>query len=141
MITLREYKTEDWTKIDDAVEPFTPPIPMEEFLEMTKNGVAITAIEKGSVMACGGIMYLDDTNGAVWLKMSKKCLIQSFSWARTICETFRLMKKAVGDLRISTYVLSDFCKGERLAKLIGLKRTDQIEEYNGNIYNKYTAVI
>ncbi len=145
MITLRKYNIEDWAKIDDAIEPFTPPMPMEKFLEMTENGIAITGVEKGSVMACGGIMYLNDTNGMVWLKISKECLIQSFGWARTICETFRLMKKSVGDLKISTYVLSDFCKGEKLARLIGLRKTEETEEYNGNTYHKfaqkYTAVI
>jgi len=45
----------------------------------------------------------------------------------------------VGDLKISTYVIDNFCKGERLAKLIGLKRTDEFGEYNGNKYYKYAV--
>lgn len=141
MIALKEYKIEDWTKIDNAIEPFIPPMPMKEFLEMSKRGVAVTGVENGEVVACGGIAYISETEGTVWLKMSKKCFEHSYSWARTIKETFGLMKEAVGDLRISTYVLDNFCKGEKLARWIGLKKTDEVEEYNGNIYHKYTAVV
>lgn len=139
MITLREYEIEDWSKIDDAIEPFIPPVPIEDFLKMTKRGVAITGVEDGEIMACGGIAYTNDKDGTVWLKVSRKCA--GYGWARTIRETFGLMKESVGDLRISTYILENFCKGEKLARLIGMKRTDETEEYNGNTYNKYTVVI
>lgn len=140
MITLKEYEVEDWAEIDDAIEPFSPPMAEEYFLEITKRGVAITAVEDGAILACGGIVYANDKEGIVWLKLSKKCLKQSFRWARTIRETFNLMMKSVGNLKISTYILDNFCKGEKLARLIGLKRIDETKEYNGNIYYKYTAV-
>ncbi len=137
MITFREYKVEDWSKINDAIEPFMPATLINE---VNERGIAITAIEDGCMMACGGIVYTNSTEGIVWVKVSQKCLRKPLRWARTIRETFRLMKESVGDLQISTYILDNFCKGEKLARLIGLKRTDKTEEYNGNIYNKYTAV-
>ena len=133
MITLREYKAEDWSEINDALEPFMPTA-----LKVNEQGLVITAIEDGRIMACGGVVYTNSAKGVVWVKVSKKCLREPLRWARTIRETFRLMKDSVGDLRISTYILADFCKGEKLARLIGLKRTDETEEYKGNIYNKYT---
>jgi len=141
MIILREYKADDWAKIDDAVEPFMPLMPVREFLEMAKRGLAITGVEDGNVMACGGVTYMNDKEGIVWVKVSKKCLKQSFRWARTIRETFNLMIESAGELKITTYVLDNFCRGEKLARLIGLKRTDETEEYNGNTYHKYTVVI
>ncbi len=140
MITLKKYETEDWVKIGDAVEPFSPLMPPENFVKMTKHSVAVTGIENGNVMACGGVTYVNDKEGIVWVKISKKCLTQPYKWARSIRETFRIIMDSIGDLKISTYVLRDFCKGERLARLIGLKKTDETEEYNGNIYNKYTVI-
>jgi len=137
MITLKEYEPEDWSAITDAVEPFSPLTPTKEFLEMTKNSVAVTAIENGNVMACGGITYTSDETGIVWVKVSRKC--QGYRWARSIRETFRIMMDSIGDLRISTYVIRDFCKGDKLARLIGLQKTDEYEEYNGNIYYKYSV--
>ncbi len=139
MITVREYKIEDFAEIDYAVEPFTPPIPIEDFLEMTKRGLAVTSIENNNIMGCGGIAYINKKQGIVWLKISRKWT--GFGAARTIVETFRLMKEAMGDLEISTYILENFCKGEKLARLIGLKKTGEMEEYNGNIYDKYTMAV
>lgn len=139
MIILREYDVKDWLKIDDAVEPFSPLVPTKNFVEMAKHSVAVTGVEDGVVMACGGVTYTNDTEGMVWVKVSKKCLRQSYRWAKTIRQVFDIMKKSVGNLRISTYVVSDFCKGEKLARMIGLTKTEESEEYNGNIYYKYTV--
>ena len=139
MIVLREYNTDDLVKIDDAVEPFMPKMPIKEFTEMTQRGVAATGVEDGDVRACGGIAYFNDNDGVVWLKVSKKCLNHSFQWLRVIRETFKIMKEAVGDVAVSTYVLSGFCKGQRLARLVGMKPTNEAEEFQGNIYIKYTV--
>ena len=140
MIVLKEYETEDWVKIDDAIEPFSPLMPSRNFVEMTKrSSVAVTGVENGNVMACGGISYISKGEGIIWVKVSKKCLKQAFRWARSIRETFVLMRDSVGDLKISTYVLDNFYKGERLARLIGLKKSDETEKYKGNIYHKYTV--
>ena len=49
------------------------------------------------------------------------------------------MKDSVEDLKIYTYVIKGFCKGDKLARMIGLKKTDEYEEYNGNIYFKYAV--
>ena len=90
-------------------------------------------------MACGGIAFVNDKEGMAWIKISKKCLNHSFTWARTIHEAFGMMIKSV-DVKVSTYVLDKFCKGERLARFIGLKRTNETEEYNGNMYYRYTVI-
>ncbi len=138
MIELQEYKTKDYYAIEDAVEPLTPMV--EGFLETAKRGVSATAVENGAVMAVGGVFYTSDTEGVTWLKISSKCLLRPLAWGRAIRETFRLMAESVGDIKISTYILADFCKGEKVARLIGLKKTDQSEEYNGKIYNLYTVI-
>ena len=137
-IQLRKYQTDDWFRIADSVEPFVPPEPIEEFLKSTKHGISVTGVEDGVVMACGGIFYADDNKGIAWLKVSKKCT--GFSWARTIKETFALMKKVAGDLEIYTYILDNFCSGEKTARMIGLKKANEIKLYNNKIYTKYTMV-
>ena len=137
MITLRGYEVDDWEKIEDATEPFMPKVAIEDFLE---RGIAVTGIENGKIMACGGIMYFNNDSGAVWLKASKECLLRPISWAKVIYRTFTIMKKSVGSLDIYTYVLDGFCRGDRLARLIGLEKSDETEEYKGNIHHKYTAV-
>ncbi|KKN75855.1 hypothetical protein LCGC14_0375630 [marine sediment metagenome] len=114
---------------------------MGQFDNMLKRGIAVTAVEKGRTMACGGVSFVDEKEGMVWVKMSKDCSQRPFMWARTVKEAFNLMVTSVGNVRISTYILDKFCKGEKLAKLINLKRTNEKEKYNGNIYNKYSMVI
>ncbi|KKM71498.1 hypothetical protein LCGC14_1430030 [marine sediment metagenome] len=141
MIILREYIPDDWTKIDDAVEPFMFLEPFERFDEIVQKGLAVTAIEDDIVMACGGVSYVDDQEGVVWMKISKKCFCQPYRWGRTIRETFSLMAKSLGAMRIVTYILKGFCKGERLARLIGMTKTDKEYEFNDNIYRRYTVVI
>ncbi len=140
MILLKEYETEDWLKIDDAVEPFSPLMPTKDFIKMTKHSIAITGIEDGVVMACGGITYKSDTKGVVWVKVSKKCFRQPYRWAKSILQTFDIMMDSIGDLKISTYVISGFCRGEKLARMIGLHKTSTIEEYEGKIYYKYSVI-
>lgn len=135
---FRDFETEDWLMIKDAVEPFMPMAP-SGFLEQTDRGISITAVEDGEVMACGGITFMNDKEGIVWVKVSKKCQERPFEWARTIRETFKLMMDSV-DVEVSTFILSGFCQGEKLARLIGLKPTDEKYTYNGNTYYRFKAV-
>ena len=136
---IRKYKDEDWAMIKDAVEPFSPLLPSDSFLHISERSVAVTGTEEGKVMACGGITFINNTEGLVWVKVSKQCRKNAYKWARTIRETFSIMIDSV-DLNVATYVIDGFCKGDRLARMIGLSKTDKTEEYNGQIYYKYTAV-
>ncbi len=139
MITLNEYTNGDWDKITDSVEPFT--VLGKDFNEIVARGIAVTAVEDGKVMACGGVTFMTDKEATVWVKLSKDCSKRYIMWARTIKETFRLMTESVGDVEVCTYILDKFCKGEKLAKLINMKKTDETAENNGNIYNKYSVVL
>ena len=136
---IRKYKDEYWAMIKDAVEPFSPLLPSDSFLHIADRSVAVTGMEGDEVMACGGITFVSNTEGLVWVKVSKKCRQNAYKWARTIKETFSIMIDSV-DVTVATYVLKDFCKGDRLARMIGLFKTDKTEEYNGQTYYKYTAV-
>ncbi len=133
---LRLYKDSDWSEIKDAVEPFSPLLPNDSFSD---RSVAVTAIEDDKIMACGGITFISDTEGLVWVKVSKKCRRAAYKWARAIRETFTVMLDSIGDIEISTYVVKDFCKGDKLARMIGLKNTGKFQEYKGNIYYKYSV--
>jgi hypothetical protein len=137
---IRLYKDSDWELITDAVEPFTPLLPDDSFLHIAERSVAVTGTEANEVMACGGITFLNNTEGLVWVKVSKGCRKSAYKWARTIRETFRVMLESVGDLKVYTYVLDSFCKGDKLARMIGLTKTDETATHNGKIYYKYTAV-
>jgi len=141
MINLKEYETEDWSRINDAVEPFMFHEPLKEFNDIVQRGVAVTAIEDGNVMICGGIAYVSDDEGIVWVKVSKKCLSQPIRYARGIKEVFKYMMDSLDSMTITTYILEEFCKGERLARLIGMKRVGVPYEFNGKMYNKYSVVI
>ena len=138
MIIFKLYKNGDALKITDPVEPFAS---LGQFDDIAKRGIAVTAMEDEKIMACGGISFVNKDEGMAWVKISENCAIKPFMWARTIKEAFSLMVESVGNVKISTYILDKFCKGEKLAKLINLKRTDEQEEYNGDIYNKYSMVI
>ena len=133
MIMLREYKVADWTAIQDSVEPFSA---VEGDLDVTTQGIAVTATD-GDVMACGGICYAGD-EGVAWMKMSRGCRKNAYMWARTIKEAFKLMIESV-DVKVHTYILNGFCDGERVARAIGMKRTDETEILNGNTYYKYVV--
>ncbi len=132
MITLREYKVADWAAIQDAVEPFCA---LEGDLDVTTQGIAVTATD-GDVMACGGIVYADE--GIAWMKMSRKCKDRAYTWARTIKEAFTLMLDSV-DIPVHTYILKGFCDGERVARAIGMEKTDETELLNGSTYYKYVV--
>ncbi len=140
MISLRKYEDGDWSKIKEPTEPFSPLAPTSKFLEMTKYSVAVTGEQDGVVMACGGVTYIGDDDGVVWVKVSKKCLSHPYRWARTIKEVFNYIMEAIGELNLHTYVVEGFCKGDKLARMIGLKKTNEAEEYNGNLYYKYTVI-
>ena len=134
MIELRPYQEDDFASIQDSVEPFCA---VNEAVGATSQGVAITASD-GDVMACGGICMVAD-EGVAWMKISKSCKNNAYVWARTIKEAFKLMLESV-DMPVSTYVLKGFCQGDRLARAIGMKKTDEQVELNDNIYFKYTVV-
>lgn len=141
MITLKEYEDADWTKIDDAIEPFMPFRTLKEFNDIVRRGISVTAIEDGNVMACGGIAYVNENEGIIWVKVSKKCIKKSYRWARSMLETFRLMKESLGGMTITTYILEEFCRGERMAKFIGMKKTGVSTKFKDKMYNKYAVVI
>ncbi len=142
MILFREFKTEDWWKIEDVVEPFAlNKLLFQDFCNTIKNGVSATITEDEEVMVCGGIVLESETEGAIWCRVSKKCSVKSFRWVRTMKEALSLMMDSLGVLKISTYILDGFCKGDKLARLIGLKKSNEIETYNGNTYYKYITVI
>jgi len=140
MLTFREYKTADWIKIKDAVEPFMLCESTEEFNRIARRGIAVTAVEDDEIMACGGVAYMNENEGLAWVKVSKKCLKHPYRWARTIRETFRLMTKAIGSMTVTTYILKEFCKGEKLARFIGMEKTDDTCEFKNKTYNKYMVV-
>jgi hypothetical protein len=139
MIEVRLYQHGDWEAIIDAVEPFSPPFPTEEFNQMIVHSLAATGLEGGRIMACGGITLTSDNNGLVWLKMSKQCGRNAYRWGRTIKETIICMKEALGITNIYTYIVDNFCKGDKLARMVGLRRTDEHEKYKGNKYYKYVV--
>jgi hypothetical protein len=135
---LVEFKESHWSEIADPIEPFSPDMQTEDFFKMVKNGVSITGMEDGKVMACGGVSFIDDENGMAWLKASQTCLLKPLKWARRFKDVFRVMREAM-DVEVATYVLSGFCQGDRVARLIGMKSTGEETEQNGNTYIKYTV--
>jgi len=140
MIELKKYTDEDWIAIKDAVEPFAPLELPEEFVGIANRSLAVTGLEDGEVMACGGITFLSNDEGVVWCKVSEKCRKNAYGWARTIIDSFRIMMESVENLKVVAYVTKDFCRGMKLARTIGLKDTGELLEYNGKTYHTYSTV-
>jgi len=140
MITLRKYEDEDWEKITDATEPLAPLDMPDDFKNISERSVAVTGEENGKVMACGGITFVGNDEGVVWVKVSDKCKKKAYTWSRTIIESFRLMKDSIKGMKITAYVKKDFCKGIKLAELIGLENTGTAE-HDGRLYYTYSTVI
>lgn len=142
MITLKEYETEDWVNIDDAIEPFTPMTPPDGFLEMTrKNGVAVTGIENGKTMACGGIVCVGNDEGIIWVKASKKCLNQPFKWGKSMFDIFKVISETLHPITITAYIVEGFRRSERMARMVGMKKIGVPYDMNGKKYNKYAVVV
>lgn len=138
MIKVRLYEDGDRLKVKDPVEPFSN---LGGILDKeAKRGVAATALEDGEIMACGGVLLLNENEGLVWIKMDKKCSERPFVWARLIKEVFGIMCDCLGKVKISAYILDNFCKGEKLAKLINLKFSNRTVEHKNNIYKVYSMV-
>ena len=135
MITIRKYSPND--KIDNAEEPFMPFYNPDEHSE---RSLALTVFDDNVAMVCGGIVCVNDTDGIVWVTVSTKCRKQPYRWARTIREFFDIIIRALGYMTIITYILADYCKGEKLAKLIGMSKSGEVYEYNGHVYNKYMVI-
>lgn len=133
MILLRKYKPEDFN-IPDAIEPFCSPT---DDTGVAERGIAVTA-EDGDTRACGGIVYTSETEGMIWMKISKKCERNAYRWARTLKEGFKIMIDSV-DIKVYTYILSGFCSGERLARSLGMTKTDETEDMNDRTYYKWVA--
>jgi len=134
VILYRPFELQDWIDIK-AVEPFCPDFPTDNFLNAVKNGAAVTAVQDDKIIACGGIVFLDDT--FLWLKVAKG--YQSIELAKVIIETAEFLIQTV-KTPIYTYVLKNFKKGEKLAKLVGFKKTNETKEYNHHTYMKYVVL-
>jgi hypothetical protein len=138
MIFLRVYKKGDCFKVKDSVEAFPE---LGEIDEASKRGIAVTALEDGQEMGCGGISFINEKEGLIWLKLDKRCSLHPCKWAKKVKEVFNIMIDCAGKIKIYAYVRDGFCEGERLAKWIKLKKTDMTEKYKGNTYNIYSTVI
>jgi len=131
VIFFRQFKLQDWIDID-AVEPFCPRFPTDEFSKAVKNGFAVTAVRDDKIMACGGLVFAAEP--VVWLKVAKNCY--SLALAKAIIDTAKIIREIV-DAPIYTYILEDFKKSERLAKIIGFEKTSERFEYENRFYRKY----
>ena len=140
MITVRLYQDGDWEKITDAIEPFSPAVPTDDLIEFIRYSLAATGLEDGKVFVCGGITCIGEDDGVIWLKMSKQCRDKAYRWARSIKEAYICMKEALGIRNVHTYIIENFCQGDKMARMIGMRRTGEYEEYNGNNYYKYTVM-
>lgn len=133
-MTLREYKEGDYETIRDAVEPFMPSRPGAFGLHIDSR-LAVSAEDKGRVIACGGLLLGDED--LVWLKVSNGCKVP-ISLFRAIKEIFEIMKRTSGRA-VYCYILYDFGTGRRLAKLLGLRFTGSQATHAGRAYLKYST--
>ena len=108
--------------------------------EYSKRSLALTVFDDDVVMVCGGVVCVNDTDGIIWVTVSAKCRRQPYRWARTIREFFGIIMRALGSMTVITYILADYCKGEKLARSIGMSKSGEVYEFNGNIYNKYMVI-
>jgi hypothetical protein len=142
MITLRPFAFEDWFAIEEPVEPFAGAMTsnLEEALKLGWGG---TAEDDGKVMACGGVIDLDDAECVVWLRVSKHCLeTNPVTYARGIYDGWKaILKVTEKGKKISSYILKDFKEGLAMARLLKLEKGDEELTYGGKTYVKYIRVV
>lgn len=111
---LRFFQTEDWYLINDPVETGAV---NAEGLRLAERGVAITYEENNRPMGCGGIILYTETEGEVWLRLSRSVL--SAKAARTIKEAFQLLREVFPDVKLWCRVQCNLLKAKRLIQWLG----------------------
>lgn len=118
---IREYMIGDWDRITNSisVEEGRP----DEQL-MSERGLAITAENNNCIVGCAGIVFYDESNCEVWLKLS--CDAPARVAAEAIKKGFGILKDSVGDINIYCRIKEGFSIGRRLAEWLGftLQRID-----------------
>jgi len=132
MITVRKYEEGDWQQITTPVEPFLP----TDMPDMGDDSIKLTGVENGRVIGCGGVIFAGD-EAILWLKLAAGTSIVS---ARVVKEIYSILKSSITDKIMTTYVLQDFAKGEKLASFLDMKQEPVTTTYDGRVYNKYVEV-
>ena len=135
------YKKGDWAKVKETVEPFMPLTDDGFFDDIALLGIAVTVTEDDKSICCGGVTFLSKDDGYVWIKINKNCITNIIATARVIRETFELMLDSMSGIKVSTYILDGFRKGERLARFVGMKKNCKSICFRNHKYNKFMVVI
>ena len=137
MIEIRMYEDGDYEAIDDCVEPFAGHC---DTSEMNEIGVHFTVTEDGKPIGTGGVVYITDDEGEVWLRLSKEFIAKPITMMRIVREGFGLVKECCGLRVVTAKVQEKFSEGKRLVERFGFRSDGKLISVFGFKYRIYKWV-
>lgn len=126
---FRDFQISDLNSIE-PIEPYMEIV--EDWDKVKDNAIGITAVEDGVPIACGGVIVGEEAR--FWVRSSGA---KPFALFRIIQEAKSILMDSLGDMVYSALILSGFGRGEKLARILGFRKTDKTVEYNNKTYYRY----
>lgn len=101
------------------------------------TGLAITTVENGEVISCGGIVMQNDDTGVVWMRNSNKVRNRPFFIYDIFKAGLKILDDTMETPHLICYVIDGFREGEVLVKHF-MAKTDEFLEHNNKKYYKYS---
>lgn len=115
---IRKFETKDWHAIDDPIEPCDIDID-KAMIDLAERSLAITVENSKGVLGCGGVILYNDTEGELWLKLSKKA--NKLSVIEAVTTGLKILIESFDGVTFYCRVRQGFEKGEKLVKWLGFK--------------------
>lgn len=129
-IYVRPFRKEDFL----AFEPLEPLAKAEiENMELAQaiedSGLAITGIRDGEVVGCGGVHPCEDpSQGQIWLRLSKTCLLHKLDTLRWIKGGLKIIEETYPFKQLDAVLMCCFKESIKMVEHLGFCRTQEITD-------------
>lgn len=131
MIEIREYKEGDYESIVQCKEG----VGFMDMKDVLPSSILATLTDNKIPIVVGGITLLD--RPTAWARVQDGIKLKH-TVVRIIKESIRIIAKESGIDEYVSYIKDGFIQGDRLASAIGMKETEEKQEYYGNTYKVYS---
>ena len=132
---VREYRDEDWAKIEDPIESCSI---SGDLPTIAGENIAYTAEHGGRPIVCGGII-VDGDKGYFWVRLSRESVLMPLKLVKMLKTVMDILSDSLDNPQLYAHVLEGFTQGERFARFFGFKKTDDYIDVSGHrmyIYRK-----
>ena len=127
------YKDGDYEAILDKIEPIAGEC---DFSTIRERGMYLTMTKEGVPIGCGGVIMTSDTEGELWIKISRFMCQKPVTLMRVLKAGLEIIEKSFELDRITARVFEGFDSGSRLVSVLGFNSTSEIvDKYR--IYEKW----